>query len=76
LEDREFRRGEWEDEGWEVLGSRCGFGGVGVRRSTEEAEGNGFKEVKEVWRLPLTGWEVAVKEGEKVDLVRRVDWDR
>ena len=76
MEGGEFERREWEVEGWEVLGSRSGFGGVRVRRSASEGGGKESEGVKEVWRLPFIGWEVVVKEAEKVVLVRRVDWDR
>ncbi|KAL7409984.1 Alg9-like mannosyltransferase family-domain-containing protein [Mrakia frigida] len=78
LEGGRFEEGEWEVDGWEVLGSRSGFGGVGWRRSQDDdSSEKGLKGgAKEVLKVPLMKWAVVVKEGEKVVLVRRVDWDR
>lgn len=70
LEGGLFERGGWAERGWETVGSTSGFGGVGFRRAGTEGA-----HVKQRLTIPRLGWEVVVKEGTVVDLVRRVGWD-
>lgn len=68
LEGGQFERDAWRAAGWELIGSRSGFGGIGLSR-IGPARG-----AKQRWTIPGLGWEVSVKQGTTVDLIRRVDW--